>query len=97
MKLLYQLQSKGKINVFKYEDLLLNPYEEFSEIVGLYGLDQARFEKAMKKVNTPSHSDFGSNYNKASSIQLEKWKNSMEPDVLEKCERVMDLIGNPYY
>ncbi len=97
MKLLYQLQSKGKINVFKYEDLLANPYEEFSKIVKLYGLDQARFEKAMKKVNTPSRSDFRNNYKKASAIQLEKWKNSMEPEILEKCERVMDLIGNPYY
>lgn len=97
MKSLYPLQSNGKIHVFKYEDLLANPYVEFGKIVELYHLDRARFEKAMKKVNTPSHSDFGSNYNKASSIQLEKWKNSMEPDVLEKCERVMNLIGNPYY
>lgn len=97
MKLLYPLQSKGKIHVFKYEDLLANPYVGFSKIVELYGLDHARFEKAMKKVNSPSRSDFGNNYKKASAIQLEKWKNSMEPDILEECERVMDLIGNPYY
>jgi len=51
----------------------------------------------MKKVNTPSYSDFRNNYKKASAIQLEKWKNSMEPDVMEKCESVMNLIGNPYY
>ncbi|QAA81279.1 hypothetical protein EI546_05855 [Aequorivita sp. H23M31] len=76
-----------------YENLVLNPEEEFSMI--LKNLNLPFSPEDFKKINfkKPSKTDSQKNYNSNPSIQLESFLNYFDNDYLKRIQDIFDYFG----
>lgn len=85
---------KRWLTVF-YENLLMNPENEFSRIGNELGY---RFTKSvLQKITVPSKTDFKKNFIPNPSMQITKWKNQLSSSELNKVHRILKYFDIEIY